>query len=170
MRTDALRKLLNEMSLEEKVGQMVQMSKHLVMDGGVMTGPVDSMEVSAEERKLIGSILGKIKTEETKKVQDEYMENHPHHIPLLFMGDVINGMETIFPIPLGQGCTFHPELVEACARIAAREAAVSGLHVTFSPMVTDSKFEHSAKAYSPINVTPLPRSTLSSAVHQWKAL
>ena len=63
------------------------------------------------------------------------MENHPHHIPLLFMGDVINGMETIFPIPLGQGCTFHPELVEACARIAAREAAVSGLHVTFSPML-----------------------------------
>ncbi len=91
------------MLLEEKVGQMLQMSYHLVVEGGVMTDPVDSMEVSEEERKLIGSIPGKMKTEDTKKVQDEYMENHPHHIPLLFMGDVINGMETIFHIPLAQG-------------------------------------------------------------------
>ncbi len=135
MEINSLRKLMSEMSLEEKVGQMVQMDCRLVMEGGVITGPVDSMTVSDEERKLIGSILSKIKTEETKNVQDKYMANHPHHIPLMFMCDVINGMETIFPIPLAQGCTFHPELVEECARVAAREASVSGVHVTFSPML-----------------------------------
>ena len=59
----------------------------------------------------------------------------PHRIPLLFMLDVINGFKTIFPIPLGQGATFEPELSRRCAQAAAKEAAVSGLHVTFAPMV-----------------------------------
>ena len=57
-----------------------------------------------------------------------------HHIPMLFMLDIINGFKTIFPIPLGQGATFEPELSEKCAAVAAKEAAVSGLHVTFAPM------------------------------------
>ena len=63
------------------------------------------------------------------------MERHPHHIPMMFMMDIIHGMRTIFPIPLGMGATFHPELAEACAEATARESAVCGLHVTFAPMV-----------------------------------
>ena len=51
------------------------------------------------------------------------------------MLDIINGFRTIFPIPLGQGATFEPELSEKLAAAAAKEAAVSGLHVTFAPMV-----------------------------------
>ena len=51
------------------------------------------------------------------------------------MHDVINGLETIFPIPLAQGCTFSPELVEAASRASAKEAAAAGVHVTFSPML-----------------------------------
>ena len=62
------------------------------------------------------------------------MEQHPHHIPLIFMADIINGFRTIFPIPLAQGCTFDPELVEEGAAAAARESAATGLHLTFSPM------------------------------------
>lgn len=62
------------------------------------------------------------------------MRKHPHHIPLLFMLDVINGFKTIFPIPLGQGAAFEPELSRRCAEVAAKEAAVSGIHVTFAPM------------------------------------
>lgn len=69
-----------------------------------------------------------------KKNQRKFMENHPHKIPLLFMLDIINGFKTIFPIPLGQGATFEPELSARLARMAAKEASVSGLHVTFSPM------------------------------------
>lgn len=63
------------------------------------------------------------------------MKKHPHHIPLLMMQDIINGAETIFPIPLAQGCTFSPEMVEKAASVAAAEAACGGLHVTFSPML-----------------------------------
>ena len=62
------------------------------------------------------------------------MATQPHHIPMLFMLDVINGFQTIFPIPLAQGCSFEPEIARKGAQIAAKEAAASGLHVTFAPM------------------------------------
>lgn len=51
------------------------------------------------------------------------------------MADVIHGYKTIFPIPLALGSSWNTELAEETARIAALESAVSGLHVTFSPMV-----------------------------------
>lgn len=130
-----LEKLLQEMSLEEKIGQMVQIPANILTDGGLMTGPAGNMELTEQERKLAGSILGKTGAEELRKVQEEFVKQHPHHIPLLLMYDVINGMETIFPIPLAQGCTFSEELVEEGARAAAREATASGLHVTFAPML-----------------------------------
>ena len=84
---------------------------------------------------MAGSILGTCRAEKLIKIQKRYMENHPHHIPLLFMMDIIHGMKTIFPIPLGQGASFEPELSKRCVAAAAKEAAVSGLHVTFAPMV-----------------------------------
>lgn len=130
-----LQQLLSEMSLEEKVGQMVQIPANVLTDGGLITGPTESIEMTEETTYLVGSILGKVGAEELHKIQKDFMEKHPHHIPLMLMYDVINGMETIFPIPLAQGCTFSPELVEAAARVAAKEATATGLHVTFSPML-----------------------------------
>ena len=59
------------------------------------------------------------------------MKEHPHHIPLLFMADVIHGCRTIAPIPLGQACSFHPELVEKMAGHAAAESAAEGIKATF---------------------------------------
>lgn len=130
-----LEKLLSEMSLEEKVGQMVQLPANMLTDGGLLTGPTDSIEMTEETTSLVGSILGKAGAADLHRIQKEFMAKHPHHIPLLLMFDVINGMETIFPIPLAQGCTFSEELVEAGARMAAAEATATGLHVTFSPML-----------------------------------
>ncbi len=130
-----LEKLLSEMSLEEKVGQMVQIPANMLTEGGLITGPTDSIEMTGETTSLVGSILGKAGAADLHKIQEEFMEKHPHHIPLLLMYDVINGMETIFPIPLAQGCTFSEELVEAGARVAAKESAATGLHLTFSPML-----------------------------------
>lgn len=128
-------KLLQDMSLEEKVGQMVQIPAGMIAREGLVTGLVDNLHLSEEQKRLVGSVLGLTGAENLRELQDAFMENHPHHIPLLLMYDVINGMETIFPIPLGQGCTFSPELVEKAARVAAKEATASGLHVTFSPML-----------------------------------
>ena len=70
---------------------------------------------------------------------EKYMKEHPHHIPLLFMADVIHGCRTIAPIPLGQACSFHPELVEKMAGHAAAESAAEGIKATFSPMMDVSR-------------------------------
>lgn len=91
--------------------------------------------VSEEEINQAGSILVNAGAQELIQIQKKYMEKQPHHIPMLFMMDVIHGMKTIFPIPLALGATFNPELAEKCASVTAKEAAVCGLHVTFAPMV-----------------------------------
>lgn len=135
MEYNDLKKLLSEMSLEEKVGQMVQIPAAMITNGGIITGPTDSVEITEEMASLVGSVLNQTGARDLYKLQKEFIEKHPHHIPLLLMFDVINGMETIFPVPLAQGCTFSPEMVEEAAKAAAKEAAATGLHVTFSPML-----------------------------------
>ena len=134
MTKEQLTALLNDMSLEEKVNQMSQVIGGFFDDDTVITGPMAEMGFTEENIELSGSVIGSMGAETVKKIQKSYMEKHPHHIPLLFMLDIINGYKTVFPIPLGQGATFEPELSEKCAAVAAKEASVSGLHVTFAPM------------------------------------
>lgn len=129
-----LQELLNDMSLEEKIGQMVQITGGSFENDGLITGPEKKNGLGASEIRLAGSVIGSSGADKLKRIQQEYMENHPHRIPLLFMSDVINGYRTIFPIPLAQGSSFDPEMSGRAARVAAKEASVSGLHLTFSPM------------------------------------
>lgn len=133
MKEEALRQLLADMTLEEKIGQLVQLPGYFQQEG-LATGPAGDMGLTQDDLRLAGSYLSIIGAEKIKKLQTEFMAQHPHHIPLLFMADIINGYRTVFPIPLAQGCTFDPELAEAGAAAAAREAAAAGIHVTFSPM------------------------------------
>lgn len=135
MTQDELEKLLRDMTLEEKVGQLVQMSVQYLGGNGVITGPTGNFTITGQEMGLLGSMLGACGAERLREIQDRQMEMQPHRIPMLFMRDVINGHETIFPIPLALGCTFRPELAENMAQISAKEAAASGIHVTFSPML-----------------------------------
>lgn len=135
MRQEELQDLLNSMSLQEKIVQMLQLTGDFYEDAdSVMTGPAGELGVNEEDIRMAGSILGTAGAKKLKDIQKNYMETQPHHIPMLFMMDVIHGMKTIFPIPLGQGAAFEPELSKRCARAAAKEAAVTGLHVTFAPM------------------------------------
>lgn len=135
MTNEALKELLNDLSLEEKVGQLIQVSADTLVEGGIVTGPTGSLELNAEQVALVGSVLGKAGAKALREIQDKQMAAQPHHIPMLFMYDVINGFQTIFPIALGLGATFSPEMVETVAEVSAKEATASGLHVTFSPMV-----------------------------------
>lgn len=129
--------LLKEMTLKEKVDQMLQVVGGMILadDKNVITGPMQEMGITEEDTRLAGTVLGSLGAADIKKIQEKYLEGQPHKIPLIFMLDVINGFRTIFPIPLGQGAAFEPELSKRCASAAAKEAAVSGIHVTFSPMV-----------------------------------
>lgn len=137
MEQNELKKLLADMSLQEKADQLVQLSGLFYQKDveSILLGPAKKIGISEKDIGMAGSVLGTYGANALKEIQKNYMKQHPHHIPLLFMMDVIHGMKTIFPMPLAQGASFDPELSERCASAAALEAAVSGLHVTFSPMV-----------------------------------
>ena len=129
----ALEALLQDMSLEEKVMQLVQIPGSEYEADAEITG-VTRGQADDKVKRLAGSTLGVWGSKRLKKIQQQYIKEHPHHIPLMFMLDVIHGHKTVFPCPLGQGATFDPEGVKKGAEVQAREASADGVHATFSPM------------------------------------
>lgn len=134
MQTDKLKALLDEMTLEEKVGQLLQLMPMFFGSEGEATGPMEKMEIDEDVLYCCGSVLGVTSPADLKQIQDMYLKKSKRKIPLLFMLDVIHGFRTIFPIPLAMGCTFCPDAAREAAEIAGKEAAVSGVMVNFSPM------------------------------------
>ncbi|MCM8899894.1 beta-glucosidase BglX [Caldicoprobacter algeriensis] len=130
-----LKKLLESMTLKEKISQMLQIAPNFYLRQGAITGPMEELELTEDIIYNAGSVLGAAGAELTMDIQRKYLENNRHKIPLIFMADVIHGFRTIFPIPLAMACSWNPELVEESARVAAKEASIAGIHVTFSPMV-----------------------------------
>ena len=95
--------LLADMSLKEKIGQMMQLDVSCFNNEEAVTGTAADQGITEEDMLMTGSILGAVKAEEIKSLQKKCMERQPHHIPVVFMADIINGYKTIFPIPLGLG-------------------------------------------------------------------
>jgi beta-glucosidase len=123
-------KLLGQMTLEEKVGQLAHFADN-------STGPgaphADSREQIAKGN--VGSLENITGVAETNDLQKLAVEKSRLHIPLLFALDVIHGYRTIFPVPLAMSSTWDPSLVERASRIAAKEATREGIRLTYSPMV-----------------------------------
>jgi beta-glucosidase len=128
-RVDAL---LKQMTLEEKVGQMIQRTAF----GGV-TGPGGGSSGMAEAaaKGELGSLFNLIDPAVINAIQKAAMEKSRLHIPVIFGLDVIHGFRTTLPVPLAMAATWDPALVERAARIAAEEASAAGVRWTFSPMV-----------------------------------
>jgi beta-glucosidase len=122
--------LLAQMTLEEKIGQIVHFADS-------STGPgsphADYREQVAMGR--VGSVENITGAVETNSLQKLAVENSRLHIPLVFALDVIHGYRTIFPVPLAMASTWDPALVERASRIAAIEATKEGIRWTYSPMV-----------------------------------
>ncbi len=125
-RLAAVEALLARMTLEEKVGQLSQRAYH---------EHTHEAALGAVRAGAIGSFLNAAGRELRNHLQRLAVEQTRLGIPLVFGRDVIHGYRTIFPIPLGLGATFDPELVEATAAAAAAEAAEDGVDWTFAPMV-----------------------------------
>jgi beta-glucosidase len=125
--------LVARMTLEEKVGQLVQLS------GRFDTGPAGRTNNERQSTLIregkVGSLLNVIGASETHELQRIAVEESRLKIPLLFGLDVIHGFRTIFPIPLATAASWNPAAVEGAERIAAAEAASVGIHWTFAPMV-----------------------------------
>ena len=118
--------LLARMTVEEKLGQLNQLS--------VDNQPTPE-QLALVRKGLVGSFFNLTGAAATRDAQHIAVTESRLHIPLIFGQDVIHGYRTIFPIPLGEAASWDPEAVEAAARVAGREAAAAGLHWTFAPMV-----------------------------------
>ena len=134
-----IKELLSKMTLEEKIGQLNQLSNPYQQTG---TGIKSERNESFDEMVAggqIGSFLNVLGVDETMRLQKIAVEKSRLGIPLIFGYDVIHGYKTIFPIPLGETASFDREVMEKGARIAAIESAANGLHWTFAPMVDISR-------------------------------
>ncbi|MGN7758310.1 beta-glucosidase BglX [Chryseobacterium sp. 22532] len=124
--------LLSKMTLEEKVGQMVQYSGF-----EYATGPQQSNSAAVLEeikKGKVGSMLNVAGADETRAFQ-KLAQQSRLKIPLLFGQDVIHGYRTTFPVNLGQAASWDLAMIEKSERIAATEASAYGIHWTFAPMV-----------------------------------
>ncbi len=123
--------VLRLMTLEEKVGQLHQLSSDFVA-----TGPItkDGDKQDRVRQGKVGSYLNVTGAARTRSLQEIAMQSRLR-IPLLFAQDVIHGYRTIFPIPLAEAASWDIAAMEQTARVAAIEAAASGIHWTFAPMV-----------------------------------
>ncbi|MDE3334952.1 beta-glucosidase BglX [Lactobacillus paragasseri] len=135
MKQKELKALLDDMSLDEKIGQLVQLSGEFLQANDISYGPREKLGITKETVNLIGSVLNVAGAKATRKVQDMQMRVQPHHIPVLFMSDVIYGYKTVYPIPLGLGATWNPKLVENAFQKAANEASAAGIQVAYAPMI-----------------------------------
>ena len=125
--------ILARMTVAEKLGQLNQLS-----GAGNPTGPGGGERATRMQQLRaggIGSFLNVVGADTTRALQKIAMEETRLHIPLLFGLDVIHGFRTIFPVPLGEAASFDPSSAERAARVAASEAAASGIDWTFAPMV-----------------------------------
>jgi len=119
------------MTLEEKVGQLVQYSAGQPTGPGTGRTDYDDMIRKGE----VGALFNITTARQVNAYQRIAVEQSRLHIPILFGLDVIHGFRTEFPIPLGLASSWDPDLIEQTARVAARETSASGIRWTFSPMV-----------------------------------
>jgi len=156
-RIDRVERLLAELTLADKIGQMTQ-----------ATMP-EQVEAAERERLLslvregkIGSFLNVADRELRNELQSAAMEGRG--IPLLFGRDVIHGFRTIFPIPLAQAASFDPGLARAAAGVAAHEASEIGIDWTFAPMVDVTREPRWGRVAEGYGEDPLVASRFGAAV------
>jgi len=117
--------LIAQMTLDEKLGQMVQTN--------YWGNPDDWKEQLGKGQ--VGSFLNLSGVKDANEVQRIAMEESRLGIPLLIGRDVIHGFKTIFPIPLGMASSWSTEMAEGAMEIAAKEAKAAGINWTFAPMI-----------------------------------
>ena len=122
--------LISRMTLEEKILQLNQYT----------LGRNNNVNNVGEEVKKVPSEIGSliyfdINPELRNSMQKKAMEESRLGIPIIFGYDAIHGFRTIYPISLGQACSWNPGLVEQACAVSAQEARMSGVDWTFSPMI-----------------------------------
>ncbi|MEM8951384.1 MAG: glycoside hydrolase family 3 N-terminal domain-containing protein [Pseudomonadota bacterium] len=130
-----IQELIDEMTLQEKIGQMTLITAHVAITGPRVPGDY----MAALRDGQVGAINALFGAELTREVQRVALEETRLGIPLLFTLDVIHGHRTVFPIPLAEAATFDPDLWERTARASALEATADGVNFNYSPMIDVSR-------------------------------
>jgi beta-glucosidase len=153
-----VRALLARMTLEEKIGQMVQAEQSALK------------ELSDIENYFLGSLLsGGTSDPKTGNGLRDWTDLYDSlqartqktrlRIPILYGIDAVHGHNnvlnaTIFPHNIGLGCTRSPDLVERAARITALEVRATGINWTFAPCVTVPQDERWGRTYEGFGESP----------------
>jgi beta-glucosidase len=120
-------KMLAQMTLDEKIGQMSQLNISYFTDP-------EQLRTAVRDGRC-GSLLNFFGAEQVNEIQRIAVEESRLGIPLIIGRDVIHGYRTIFPIPLGMAASWNPEIVKRAFRISAIEASSQGIKWTFAPMI-----------------------------------
>ena len=144
--------LLSRMSLDEKIGQMIQIDlKAVCYNPSIITNYyIGSVLSSGDSDPITGNY-----PENWANVYDTmqiYALKTPLKIPLLYGIDAVHGHNnvigaTIFPHNIGMGCTRNPELVKEAARITAKEMVATGINWTFAPCIAVPQDERWGRTY-----------------------
>ena len=165
MTEQALKELLDSMTLEEKAGQLVQCNAgQFIANQLEITGPDGEMLPTEELNRVMGSVLTFEDARQAKALQDKHLAADRHRIPLLLMLDVIHGLRTTYPIPLAMGCSFDDDLLAECADMARKESAACGVHVTFNPMVDTARDARWGRILETNSEEPLINSRMGAAL------
>lgn len=131
-----LARLLDEMTLDEKIGQMFQswVSEKNIDEicQKIENGEIGSCILA--DTDVAGTSDENINANVVQRIKNASKKSRLK-IPVILGRDVIHGSRVIFPIPLAQAASFDPELGEEGAYRMAREAAKEGVNWTFSPML-----------------------------------
>ncbi|MFC0204642.1 glycoside hydrolase family 3 N-terminal domain-containing protein [Novosphingobium soli] len=129
--------LIARMTIEEKAGQMTCLADSFrpFNPPNPQAGIQDERRLAQEIRRgRVGCLFNGIGVAGARRAQEIAVNGTRLGIPLLFAGDVVHGLKTVFPVPLAEAASFDPALVQRTARAMAVEATAAGLHLTFAPM------------------------------------
>lgn len=122
--------LLSRMTIQEKCGQ-------LNMIRGGKSKELNSSEFQMKLDKVmngdIGFMIWVLTEKDILELQNAAIAESRLGIPIIFAMDVCHGMNTLFPIPLAEACSWDIPLIENCYSVMAKETAAMGIHMTFGP-------------------------------------
>ena len=139
MASDRIESLIARMTVDEKVGQLgvfADMVRPFAPDVNPEANVHNAEQVLEQVRAgRVGSLFNGVGAEAGRRIQQVAVEESRLGIPVILAADVIHGMRTVFPIPLGEAASFEPELARRTARATAIEATAAGIHWTYAPAV-----------------------------------
>jgi beta-glucosidase len=149
--------LLSRMTLEEKVGQMMQVDMNAIKDKADIKNYFIGSMLSGG-----GSDPADISPEGWSKAVEEYLSwafRTPLKIPLIYGIDAVHGHNNvrgavIFPHNIGLGATRDPRLVEQAGRITAEEVAATGIRWAFAPCIAVARNPRWGRTYESFGDTP----------------